>query len=121
MNLMDNYTEVCKHINNAGAVLDFMAGSSMIFSGFAMTANDLKSKLDILYGELEKIKSTQRVNWTTLSIIAKEKGLTKDALRKQLQNGDFEEGVDFKYEGNKIVVHQEAIVRLRRKRRSTNG
>ena len=51
----------------------------------------------------------------------REKTLTTDALRKQLQNGDFEEGVDFKRDGNKIIVHQGAIGRLNRKRRSSNG
>jgi len=63
----------------------------------------------------------QTVEWTTLSILAEKKGLTKDAIRKQLQNGDFEEGVDFKSGGNKIIVHQGAIGRIQRKRRSSNG
>ena len=101
--------------------LDFIAGSAMIFSGFAITANSLKNKITDIEGELKKIQSENRIEWTTLSIVAQEKGLTKDAIRKRLQNGDFEEGVDFKYDGNKIIVHQEAVVRLRRLRRSNNG
>ena len=75
---------------------------------------DIRHKLDVHILE-------QTVEWTTLSILAEKKGLTKDAIRKQLQNGDFEEGVDFKSDGNKIIVHQGAIGRLNRKRRSSNG
>lgn len=106
---------------NHKQMLDFMAGSAMIFSGFAITANDLKDKLKDLEEKLRKVQEESQIEWTTLSIVATKKGLTKDALRKQLQNGDFEEGVDFKYDGNKIVVHQGAIGRLRRQRRSNNG
>ena len=75
---------------------------------------DIRHKLDVHILE-------QTVEWTTLSILVDKKGLTKDAIRKQLQNGDFEEGVDFKHDGNKIIVHQGAIGRLQRKRRSSNG
>jgi len=75
---------------------------------------DIRHKLDVHILE-------QTVEWTTLSILAGKKDLTKDAIRKQLQNGDFEEGVDFKSDGNKIIVHQGAIGRLHRKRRSSNG
>jgi len=102
-------------------VMDFMAGSAMIFSGFAIMADDLKAKLNDLERKVNSIQTTYQIEWTTLSVIAKQKGLTKDAIRKQLQNGDFEEGVDFKFDGNRIVVHQEAVVRLQRKRRSNNG
>jgi hypothetical protein len=75
---------------------------------------DIRRKLDVHI--LEKT-----VEWITLSILAEKKGLTKDAIRKQLQSGDFEEGVDFKSDGNKIIVHQGAIGRIQRKRRSSNG
>jgi predicted ArsR family transcriptional regulator len=104
-------------IVNKDEVLDFMAGSAMIFSGFAIMAKDLQAKVK----EMEEKLNNNQIEWTTLSIIAKKIGLTKDAVRKQLQNGEFEEDVDFKYEGNKIVVHQGAIGRLRRRRRSNNG
>jgi len=75
---------------------------------------DIRHKLDVHI-------LSQTIEWTTLSILADKKGLTKDAIRKQLQNGDFEEGVDFKSDGNKIIVHQGAIGRIQRKRRSSNG
>ncbi|HIP17938.1 MAG TPA: hypothetical protein EYG78_01210 [Sulfurovum sp.] len=75
---------------------------------------DIRHKLDVHI-------LSQTIEWTTLSILADKKGLTKDAIRKQLQNGDFEEGVDFKFDGNKIIVHQGAIGRIQRKRRSSNG
>ena len=75
---------------------------------------DIRHKLDVHILE-------QTIEWTTLSIVAAKKGLTKDAIRKQLQNGDFEEEVDFKLDGNKIIVHQGAIGRIQRKRRSSDG
>ena len=103
------------------SVLEFMAGSAMIFSGFAITANDIKNKVADLQQEISAFEQENAIEWTTLSILSSKIGLTKDALRKQLQNGDFEEGVDFKLDGNKIVVHQGAIGRLQRKRRSNNG
>ena len=106
-----------KEILDEDTTLDFMAGSAMIFSGFALLANELKNKVSVLE---EKLQNKQ-IEWTTLSVIANDIGLTKDAVRKQLQNGDFEEGVDFKYDGNRIIVHQEAVVRLQRKRRSSNN
>ena len=76
--------------------------------------NDIQRKLEIHVLE-------QTIEWTTLSILSKQKELSSDAIRKQLQSGDFEEGVDFKTDGNKIVVHQGAVGRIQRKRRSSNG
>jgi len=58
--------------------------------------------------------------WHSVSDVAKAKGLTSDAIRKQLQNGEFEYGVDFKHNGGKILIHQGAVGRLHR-RRSSNG
>ena len=115
----DNYTERNKMIDEK-ELLDFMAGSAMIFSGFAITANDMKKKMENLQKKVSAIEA-DAIEWTILSVLSSKIGLTKDALRKQLQNGDFEEGVDFKLDGNKIVVHQGAIGRLQRKRRSNNG
>ena len=62
--------------------------------------------------------STQVITWVSVSDVAIEHGLTSDAIRKRLQNGDFEESQDFKRVGGKIYVHQGAIVRLQRQRRS---
>ncbi|RLA80270.1 MAG: hypothetical protein DRG78_11320 [Epsilonproteobacteria bacterium] len=69
----------------------------------------------------EVSESTQGIEWVPVAIVADLKGLTADAIRKQLKSGDFEEGVDFKYKGSRIEVHQGAIGRIRRKRRSSNG
>ena len=121
MNLIDNYTEDGKKYTNHQEVLDFMAGSAMIFSGFAIAANDIKDKVADLQQKVSTFEEKNIIEWTTLSILSSKIGLTKDALRKRLQNGDFEEGVDFKHDGNKIVVHQGAIGRLHRQRRSSNG
>lgn len=101
-------------------VVDFMSGSAMIFSGFAILANELREEVKNLSSEVLECKQ-DGIQWSPLSLIALDKGLTKDAIRKQLQNGDFEDGVDFKRVGNKIVVHQGAIGKIRRQRRSHNG
>ena len=101
-------------------VLEFMAGSAMIFSGFAIVANDLREGVSRLTSEVDGLVENTIV-WSPLIMVAEQKELTKDAVRKQLQNGNFEEGVDFKYDGNKIIVHQGAIGRIRRQRRSNNG
>ncbi len=101
--------------------------------GIQQTLDTQTQIMDVIYTEksLDVLKAishkldihilTQTIEWTTLSILADKKGLTKDAIRKQLQSGDFEEGVDFKSDGNKIIVHQGAIGRIQRKRRSSNG
>jgi hypothetical protein len=120
MNLTDNYTEESKMIDEI-ELLNFMAGSAMIFSGFAITANDMKDKVAILQQKVSAFEQENIIEWTTLSVLSSKIGLTKDAIRKRLYNGDFEEGVDFKRDGNKIVVHQGAIGRLHRQRRSNNG
>jgi hypothetical protein len=49
------------------------------------------------------------------------KGLSPDGVRKQLQNGDFEEDLDFKKKGCRIFINQGAVERIQRKRRSSNG
>ena len=84
----------------------------------------LESLLNILDGvekletKLSSLKSY--AEWISVSNVATEKGLTSDAIRKQLQSGEFEEGVDFKYNGSRILINQGAIERIYRKR-SSNG
>lgn len=101
------------YIKNHEAELKIMMQSA--------SKQDLKDKIHNLTEKIDMFEQDNIIEWAPLSIVAKKKGLTKDAIRKQLQNGDYEEGVDFKHEGNKIVVHQGAIGRLQRKRRSNNG
>ncbi len=84
----------------------------------------LEEKIDLILEKIDTFlgKDTQKfAEWTDVSIVANFKGLSSDAVRKQLKSGDFEEGVDFKYDGGKIQIHQGAIGRIRRKRRSSNG
>ncbi len=81
---------------------------------------------EMLYdmNERLKVKGTTLGNlpqWHSVSAVAKVKGLSPDAVRKQLQNGDFEESVDFKYNGSRIKINQGAVERIQRKRRSSNG
>jgi len=78
--------------------------------------DDLSRKLEDNFLEMK-----QTILWIPVSTVAIEKGLTTDAVRKQLQNGDFEEGVDFKWKGSRIQVHQGAVERIQRKRRSSNA
>jgi len=102
-------------------MLEFMANASMIFSGFAMKSLAIESKVQALEDRVEQLQRSGKNTWVTLSVIAKMHDLSRDALRKRLQNGDFEEGVDFKWDGNRIVVRQEAVIRLQRQRRRSNG
>ena len=93
----------------------------MQFSSGRKTIDEISKKVECLEDRVKTFEHENSIEWTTISIVANKKGLTSDAIRKRLQNGDFEEGVDFKFDGNKIVVHQGAIGRLQRKRRSSNG
>ena len=58
--------------------------------------------------------------WYSVSAVAEAKGLSSDAVRKQLKNGEFEDGVDFKMPDGTILIHQGAVERIHR-RRSSNG
>jgi hypothetical protein len=49
------------------------------------------------------------------------KGLSSDAVLKQLRNGEFEEGVDFKKPHGRILINQGAIERICRRRRNSNA
>jgi len=91
--------------------------STLFMSGVSITINGLKKELADLKTQLKQ----QTIEWIPVSSVANEVGLSSDAIRKRLQNGNFEEGVDFKRDGNKIIVHQGAIGRLQRQRRSYNG
>ena len=59
--------------------------------------------------------------WNTVSMVAEVKGLTSDAVRKQIQNGNFEEGVDFKYNGSRILINQGVAEQIQRKRRNSDA
>ena len=68
----------------------------------------------------QKLSQQPVVNWVSVSDVATAKGLSPDAVRKQLENGEFEDGVDFKKPKGKILIHQGAAERIHR-RRSSNG
>ena len=72
---------------------------------------DLKSKL------LEQ----PAVEWVSVSNVAEAKGLSSDAVRKQLENGEFEYGIDFKKPNGRILINQGAIERIQRKRRNSDA
>ena len=55
-------------------------------------------------------------DWISLSDIAEDKGLTRQAVRKQLLTGEYEPDVDFKYVGNKMYVARSVVPRIKRKR-----
>ena len=74
-----------------------------------------------LLNTISEMKIKKPISWFSVSQVASLVGLTADAVRKQLQNGDFEEGLDFQYNGARIQVNQGAIERIQRKRRCSNG
>lgn len=80
-----------------------------------------EEKIDLI---LEKIDiflvnpMNEIMEWIPVSIVANAKGLTPDAVRKQLVSGEFEYGVDFKKPNGRILVNQGAIGRIQKKRRS---
>ena len=79
--------------------------------------NDTPLLMQIL-SELHEIKDAfiQLPQWFSLSEISKDKGLTRQTIRAQILNGDFEPEVDFKYQGHKIYIARSAVSRIRRKR-----
>ncbi|QFR49864.1 hypothetical protein FJR48_09035 [Sulfurimonas lithotrophica] len=68
--------------------------------------------------ELVYIKDAflQLPEWFPLSEIARDKGISRQSLRTKLLSGEFEPEVDFKYQGNKIMIARSAVPRIRRKR-----
>jgi len=87
--------------------------------------NKLAKLTEVLYDTNERLKAKDTVlknlpQWHSVSDIAEAKGLSADAVRKQLENGEFEDGVDFKKPKGKILIHQGAVERIHR-RRSSNG
>ena len=84
--------------------------------------NKLINISDEIVSQLKEQKEAKKdlPTWVCVSDVAKEKELSSDAVRKQLSNGEFEDGKDFKKPAGKILIHQEAIGRIHR-RRSLNG
>ncbi len=68
-----------------------------------------------------KLSTPDPIIWIPVSTVAEVKGLSSDAVRKQLKSGGFKKSVDFKYKGSRIFIHQGAVERIQRKRRSSNG
>ena len=55
--------------------------------------------------------------WIAVAEVARELGLTAQAVRKRLLNGDFEPGVDFKYVGSRILIARSTVPYLVRRRK----
>jgi len=85
------------------------------------TFDKLEHEFARLSYKFETYIEKQVITWVSVSDVAREHGLTPDNIRKKLDNGNFEEGKDFKKVGGRIQVHQGAIGRLQRQRRSNNG
>jgi len=79
-----------------------------------------QEKLLLVYEEQNAVKLNVP-QWYNVSTVADAKGLSADAVRKQLENGEFEDGVDFKKPKGKILIHQGAVERIQRKRRNSNA
>lgn len=69
--------------------------------------------------KLHKLKMmiSQLPEWISLADMAREKGLSPQAVRKQLLNGRFEHEVDFKYINCRIYIARNAIFRIKRIRK----
>ncbi len=59
-------------INNE-SILDFMAGSALIFSGFAIAANDMKSQIINLQEKIDRFAQNNIIEWSSLSIVSERK------------------------------------------------
>jgi hypothetical protein len=82
--------------------------------------------MEALYDTNERLKAKDTVlknlpQWHSVSAVAEARGLSADAVRKQLNNGEFESGVDFKKPNGKILINQGAIERIQRKRRNSDA
>lgn len=84
---------------------------------FQERQNGLLTEIEALK---HKLSAPKLIEWIPVSTVADAKGLSSDAVRKQLRNGEFEDGVDFKHSGSKILINQGAVERIHR-RRSSNG
>jgi Fic family protein len=99
-----------KELIQENEILDFMAGSAMIFSGFAIKANSLEKKIDALVDIFNSLPE-----WIPASTLTESTGLTVDTIRKQLHNPKlFEPEVDFKQIGRIWYIHKNAITKVRR-------
>ena len=88
-------------------------------------SSEISHLVAILHNTVEQAKTKDQFlsnlpPWHSVSAVAKKAKLTSGAVRKQLKNGEFEDGVDFKSDGGRILIHQGAVVRIHR-RRSLNG
>ena len=93
-------------------ILDFMAASSMIFSGFAIKAMDFERKVDAIMGIFDSLPE-----WIPANLLTETTGLTADTIRKQLQDPRlFEPEVDYKKVGRIWYIHKDAIVKVRRRK-----
>ena len=84
----------------------------------ARVMKELNDRFTLLEQRIHELLHQSGPEWVSVSDVALDKGLDKSTIHKQLQNGNFEEDIDFKRVGNRIVVHQGAIKRIQRKRRS---
>lgn len=80
---------------------------------------DDKSILIEIREELHAIKEAILYipRWLSITDIAKDKGISPQAIRQKLISGNFEPEVDFKYIGAKIYVAREALHKIKREKR----
>ncbi|MCH9814379.1 MAG: hypothetical protein K0U47_10620 [Epsilonproteobacteria bacterium] len=85
--------------------------------------NDLL--LEVLEGVREVIDGHKKLigillsepKWVCISNVAKQHGLTTQAVRKRVLNGHFEDGVDYKYISGRIYIARSAISQFARMRK----
>jgi len=100
-----------KEINH-NTVLNFMAGSAMIFSGFAIKALELDKKMSALTEVFDTLP-----DWVPANLLASTTGLTVDAIRAQIQNPRlFEPEAEVQQRGRIWYIHKNAIPKVRRQK-----
>ena len=89
----------------------------------------MMSKKHLLLQVLEKVEEIQKnqeellrismsqPEWILLSDVARLHGLTTQAVRKRVLNGNYEDGVDYKYIHGRIYIARSAISKFARMRK----
>ena len=97
---------------NDDTVLNFMAGSAMIFSGFAIKALDLEKQMSTLTEIFDTLPE-----WVPANLLVASTGLTVDAIRAQIQNIKiFEPEAEVQQRGRIWYIHKSAIPKVRRQK-----
>jgi len=122
MHILDRFTRLEVQLDTYANNIEYVKNQ---LSSMQSQSYEVSKLINILHETTEQLKMKEQSlsnlpQWYNVSAVAKNAGLTSGAVRKQLENGEFEDGKDFKHNGGKILIHQGAVERIHR-RRSSNG